>query len=398
MRISELTTYTSRLNGGVFYALTGLLPEVVRKMPDSQIHLLGYADRHTRDDAAAWGSVGVEAIPPWPPRHFGYSPRFYTALSGFSPDLIHAHGLWTYLSAAALKEHRRRGTPVVISPHGMLDPWALGFSRSRKRIVAALFQDALLHSASVIHALNASEAAAIRAYGLSNPIVVIPNGVSLPPTHSLSLPWNPSASGRDRVLLFLGRIHPKKGLDLLLKAWPGFTRPGGAGERWRLVIAGWDEIGHESDLKASVLAAGIGDSVNFVGPLFGEAKRGAFASADAFVLPSRSEGLPMAVLEAWSHGKPALISRACNLPEGAMAGAAFEVDPESDELGEGLARLAELGDERRAAMGQAGRNLVERRFVWERIARDFERVYRAVAAGTLLPQDLLYKGADPTNP
>src|SRR5450432_81437 len=142
MRVAELTTYTSRLNGGVFYALSALLPEIARSAPLDEIRVFGYADTHTEEDRPAWSPVKVDAIRPWPPRLFGYSPRFHPALAAFRPDLMHVHGLWTYLSMAALKVHRQAGVPAVISPHGMLDPWALGFSRTRKRIAAVAFQGA----------------------------------------------------------------------------------------------------------------------------------------------------------------------------------------------------------------------------------------------------------------
>ena len=390
MRVAELTTFTSRLNGGVFYALSSLLPEVSRRMSDGEVRVFGYADPHTEDDRAAWSPLRLEAIPPWRPRPFGYSPRFYPALTGFRADLVHAHGLWTYLSAAALREHRRKGTPVVVSPHGMLDPWALGFSRMRKRVAAWFFQNALLRSAAVLHALTPAEARAIRAYGLRNPIVVIPNGVARPEGEPVVPPWPASDTGRDRILLFLGRLHPKKGLDLLVEAWPDFSRRGGAGERWRLVVAGWDEIGHEAEIRKMVAARGLGDSVDFVGPLFGAAKASALAHADAFVLPSRSEGLPMAVLEAWANGKPVLMTAACNLPEGTAAGAAIEVEAAAGALAGGLQRLALLGDSGRSAMGDAGRKLVQDKYSWSRIAEDMARVYLAVVNRTALPAGLVY--------
>jgi glycosyltransferase involved in cell wall biosynthesis len=244
----------------------------------------------------------------------------------------------------------------------------------------------------VLHALTLAEARSIRDYGLKNPIVVIPNGVNLPQGGVSPAPWTPSDSSRDRVLLFLSRIHPKKGMDLLLEAWPEYSRSG-AGRRWRLVIAGWDEIGHEPELRAMASARGINDSVEFVGPLFGPRKDAALSAADAFILPSRSEGLPMAVLEAWAHAKPVLITRACNLPEGVSAGAAIEMEPTALSVAAGLDRLAAMGDSALAAMGIAGQRLAADRFSWGRIAADMSRVYRAVGARTALPADLLYGGS-----
>jgi poly(glycerol-phosphate) alpha-glucosyltransferase len=137
------------------------------------------------------------------------------------------------------------------------------------------------------------------------------------------------------------------------------------------------------------------DSVEFIGPLFGQAKAAALSSADAFVLPSRSEGLPMAVLEAWSHAKPVLITTACNLTEGVTAGAAIETEPTRTSIADGLARLAKLDSEGLDAMGRRGRELVEARFSWPKIAADLGRVYAAVAAGRDLPSELTSNAAVP---
>jgi glycosyltransferase involved in cell wall biosynthesis len=390
MRVAELTTYTSRLNGGVFYALTGMLPRMAVPAGD-EIRVFGYLDAHTEDDRDDWKPLKVEAFRPWPPRHFGFSPQFLPALRQYQPDLIHSHGIWTYLSAASLRVHRNNRIPMIISPHGMLDAWALGYSRLRKRLVGHLFQDAQLKSAAVLHALTAAEARSIRAYGLKNPIVVIPNGVDLPRGTPGVAPWPPSSGSRDRTLLFLSRVHPKKGLDVLLDAWAGFSRADGPGRNWRLIVAGWDEIGHEKVLRERVSTSELRTSVEFVGPLFGAKKAAAFAGADAFVLPSYSEGLPMSVLEAWSHGKPALISTACNLPEGKHSGASIEIEPTSESISAGLGRLASMSREDLKTMGQAGRRLVESRFNWDRVSSDMAKVYLAIVDGKPLPQKLLYQ-------
>jgi poly(glycerol-phosphate) alpha-glucosyltransferase len=393
MRVAELTTHASRLNGGVFYALTALLPTVARTSAGTELRVFAFADRHLEEDRDAWSPLAVAAFSPWRPRLFGYSPRLVPALTGYGPDLIHAHGLWTYLSAASLAVHRRTDAPMIVSPHGMLDPWALGFSRFRKRVAGKLFQDGQLRAAAVLHALTAAEARDIRAYGLANPIVVIPNGVSAPGRPVEARSSCRASGGRNHSMLYLGRIHPKKGLAQLIGAWADFSRPGGVGACWRLTVAGWDEVGHEARLRALASARGAADSVEFAGPLFGAAKEAALEGADAFVLPSLSEGLPMAVLEAWARGKPALITTACNLPEGAAAGAAIEVEPTSAGLANGLKRIAELSDSARSSMGAAGRRLAGERFSWERIAADMSRVYAAVASREPPPGDLLFAEA-----
>ena len=387
--IAELTTYTSRLNGGVFFVLTALLPRL-RRLGEVEPAVFGYRDSRTEEDRALWDGIPVTALAPWPPKLFGYSPRFRPALERFEPEVIHSHGLWTYLSLAALQVHKRRQVPLVISPHGMLDPWALALSSRKKRLVARLFQDEQLRRASVVHALNAAEARAIRAYGVRGPVVTIPNGVAIdPPRSTAPAPWaeHPVAS-RPKILLFMARLHPKKGLKELFAAWRIVQSKPGPARDWGLAIAGWDEAGIEAELRSYAEAEGLADSICFCGPLMGERKAAALSHAHACVLPSFSEGLPMTVLEAWSYGLPALMTPACNLPEGIERGAAFSCEPRPDSIADAINALARMDDAQRAEMGVAAKALVRERFDWNTIAAAMERLYRAVAAGEPPPAEL----------
>jgi poly(glycerol-phosphate) alpha-glucosyltransferase len=389
MRIAELTRSTSRLNGGIFFAQVGMFPQMARQDgADIDLRVFGGMDAITEQDRSYWTPIEVKNFHLWPPRNFVYSPQWLPALRAFRPEVLHIHGLWTYPSWISLRLHRQYGIPLIVSPHGMLDAWALSLSPLKKRLIARLFERAHLEAAAAIHALNHAEARAIRAYGLNNPIVIIPNGVDLPA--KTQAPRREAKHGRDRTLLFLGRLHPKKGLEPLLEAWSQFTREGQPGQRWRLVIAGWDEAKIEARLRAQAAAMPAKDSVEFPGPLIGKKKTAAYTTADAFILPSLSEGLPMTVLEAWSHGKPALLSPACNLPEGVAAGAAYEIVPTPEGIAQGLNQLASLSDDALQAMGAAGRCLVEQRFTWTKASADMLRVYRAVAVRAPLPNELLF--------
>jgi poly(glycerol-phosphate) alpha-glucosyltransferase len=155
---------------------------------------------------------------------------------------------------------------------------------------------------------------------------------------------------------------------------------------WSLTIAGWDQRSHEAELRALVRELGVADDVRFAGPMFGDDKTAALFDADAVALPSLSEGMPMVVLEAWAHGRPVLMTTACNLPEGASAGAAVIVDPGMEDMAEGLAQLVSMSDGERTAMGQRGRDLVERQFSWPKIAAEMLTVYRWVVGGGARPQ------------
>jgi poly(glycerol-phosphate) alpha-glucosyltransferase len=189
---------------------------------------------------------------------------------------------------------------------------------------------------------------------------MIPNGVDLPPETGEGQ-WSEPGRRRfeiddQRTLLFLGRIHPKKGLSELVEGWRiSQARHNG----WVLEIAGWDSGGHEPGLRDRIARWGLECSVKCVGSLFGECKERALRRASAFILPSLSEGLPMAVLEAWSYAKPVLITPQCNLPEGFAADAAIQIESNSESIAGALDHLIRMTDDEIAEMGRRGRRLVE---------------------------------------
>lgn len=306
--------------------------------------------------------------------------------------LLHLHGLWTDASRVTLGQ----SLPYVVSPHGMLDSWALQHSALKKKVATAWFEGRNLRRAACIHALCQSEAESIRQFGLYNPIAIIPNGVTLPKKAETE-PLKPET----KTLLFLGRIHPKKGLANALEAWCRGQEAGGPGkEEWQWVIAGWDQGGHENELKEQCREAGVSvdsvpledflsegpkperskkrASVVFVGAAFGNHKEELLRRADAFVLPSFSEGLPMAILEAWSYGLPVLMTDHCNLPEGFDHQAAIRIGTESDSIAQGLSELMQMSAAQRSGMGQRGRHLVEAKFTWPQVAEQMMKVYEWV--------------------
>ena len=284
---------------------------------------------------------------------------------------------------------------MIIHPHGMLDSWAVQNSAWKKRIAGWLFEQRHLREAACIRALNTSEAKSLRDFGLSNPIAIIPNGMDLPSRSTIQEAVTSRSPALPRTLLYLGRIHPKKGLMNLLRAWHRVMLSLNAGdtklETWQLAIAGWDESGHEEELKAlcdqlglrwsdgrndSISSVSIHGSMSviFLGPRFDDAKAASYRGCDAFILPSFSEGLPMVVLEAWSYCKPVLMTQACNLPEGFEAEAAIEVEICPESIADGVRRLIELTDEERTAMGERGRSLVAKRFNWQDIGAQLSSV------------------------
>jgi poly(glycerol-phosphate) alpha-glucosyltransferase len=307
------------------------------------------------------------------PKSFGFSPDLLNILDREHPDLVHLHGLWTYGSIAVQIWNRRTGNPVVISPHGMLDAWSLRRGAFKKWIARAAYERANLRNASCVHALTEGEVKSLNNFGISDRIIKIPNGVEIKNSS------HPSESSK-RILLYLGRLHPKKGVAETLIAWSLFQKELAIHPaRWRLVIAGWDDGGHLNGLYEIVRKYELEEHVEFVGPAFGSAKDALYASADATILASHSEGLPMTVLEAWAFGKPVFISEQCNVPEGFKAGAAFKVTTDPKNIANVLIRV--LPDRARLiSAGQAGRALAESSFNWEKISETWFSLYSSLVA------------------
>jgi glycosyltransferase involved in cell wall biosynthesis len=354
------------MNGGIFYAMRNLTIAIAaegRHFP----RVFGAEDAYTASDKSRWEGISTTTFPVRGPRIFGYAPQLAAAVEASNADILHVHGIWMYPSVLALR-WSRRVRPYLVSPHGLLKPRALRNSQWKKRIAALLYENEHLRHAACLHALNEAEAEALRGYGLTNPICVIPNGTTQPGDAVIQ------RSQQDRSILYLGRFHPLKGLPTLLEAWSE-VRKDAAATGWRLTLAGWDQNHHRAELERFVDQHQLRSSVAFLGPQFDADKDRCLADASAFILPSRSEGLPIGVLEAWSWQLPVLITHECNLPDGAEAGAAIMMEPEVSSIARALHRLFSLTDSEREAMGRSGKLLVRTRYQWQQIGRSMTAVY-----------------------
>ncbi len=382
MKVGVLISSVSRKAGGAFEAVRGLALSL-QQPPELFIEVFSLGDEFTSKDIGGWNPLPVHAFRIRGPKGFGYAPELRPALCASGLDLLHAHGSWMYQSMASLGWARHLKKPYLIAPHGCLDPWAVRNSRIKKHLAAWLYENQHLRGAACLHALCVSEAQAMRAYGLKNPICVIPNGIDLPQgSRSYPPPWQDVLPDGAKVMLYLGRLHPKKGLRNLLLAWNQIHKRKAEGvDDWHLVIAGWDEGTHEEELKVLSRRLGLQDSIHFIGPRFGVDKHATFYNAEAFILPSFSEGLPMGVLEERTYGFPVLMKPHCNLPEGFESGAALEVEVDSQSILEGITSLFAMTDAERVQMGMRGRKLAKQKFTWPRIAAEMRAVYEWTLGG-----------------
>lgn len=299
----------------------------------------------------------------------------------FRPEILHVHGLWTPWLHRAQVWARRERIPIVLSPHGMLAPWAMAHKRWKKILPWALYQRADIRRAALIHTTATQETQWIRDLGFRNPVAEVPLGTDLPD--------DPAAhDGPVKTLLFVGRIYPVKGLDLLLKAWV-LAKGRAAGRDWHLLLVGPDQAGHMAELErlAATIglttrrgaADGVGEAdVTFTGPLYGPEKDAAYRVARGLILPSYTENFGGVVLNALAFGLPVLTSAATPWRhlEAAGCGQTFDLEPEA--LAEVLTAFAGRTDAERREAGLKGWALVERDYTWKAVGRRMAEAYRTV--------------------
>lgn len=384
MKISVLSPSISRKAGGIFEAECRL-SQSLNALDEIEIEVFGLEDAETASDRERWSPLKPTAFSVVGPRSFGFAPRMVDGLVQSGSDLLHLHGIWMFTSIATRRWSKRTGNPYVVSLHGMLDPWALSNAHWKKRLAGILYENASLREAFCLHALNDSEYRSIREYGLTNPVCIIPNGVDLPSKEpSTPPPWKHTTPNTKKVLLFLGRLHPKKGLVELLRAWASHQP-----QDWHLAIIGWDDGDHETELRKMIKQTGVEEEVHLLGPRYGPEKESALFNADAFILPSHSEGLPMAVLEAWAYRCPVLMTPQCNLPSGFEHNAALRIMPEPSSIATGLSTLFHSTLEERERIGSNGRRLVQSKFTWDSIASRMKHVYDWILGDRSAP-DFIY--------
>jgi glycosyltransferase involved in cell wall biosynthesis len=291
-------------------------------------------------------------------------------------DLVHANGLWLMPAIYPGWAAARANKPLVFSPRGNLSPVALRISSVRKRVFWALIQGSALRRTAAIHVTSEQEYRDCRSFGLRQPIAVIPNGIEIPTRQSL-----PPSEGRERRLLYMGRLHPIKGLENLLKVWRELE---GRFPDWTLDLTGPDERGYQSVLERLAGELGL-KRVVFTGPLFGAAKEQAFRNADLFVLPSFSENFGMSVAEALAFGLPVVTTTGTPWAELPRESAGWWVPPDVANLQAALSEAMGISRDVLAAKGARGRAWMARDFSWPALAGRMETFYDWVINGGTPP-------------
>jgi len=323
------------------------------------------------------GSYRIQYFPYWHVHDYKISPSLTRWLikNVANYDIVMTHANFSYISSVANWICRSQKVPYVMNPHGMLEPWALSYKAWKKRFYYTWFEQPALQNASAIRVLASREIDNVKQLHIDTPLMLAPNGIHCEdfetlPNPQIFLQAFPKTQQKS-LILFMGRIDPKKGLDLLAKA---FAQVHAVFPQTHLVVAGPDNTRFLSTVQGYFKEAGCLDSVTFTGILTGELKFAAFAAADVYIAPSYSEGFSMSVLEGMASSLPCVITTACNFPEATAANAAIVVEIDSEAIANALLRCLNHPDEAKA-MGDRARQFILENYTWDKIAVQMKQVY-----------------------
>ncbi|MEM1221729.1 MAG: glycosyltransferase [Verrucomicrobiota bacterium] len=291
-------------------------------------------------------------------------------LKALGVTIFHHGGIWTATNHLVARYARANGIGLVCSPRGMLDTWAMSYKSLKKQLCWNIYAHRDLASVNLFHATSDLERSYIQKLGFEQEIVTIPNGVEVPCISDL--PEKPRQEVRK--LLFLSRVHPKKGIDLLIKAWAQ-VKPLG----WRVQVAGPDEENHTSEMMQLALKLGVKADFDFLGNISEADKWSYFRKADAFVLPTYAENFGIVVAEALACETPVLTTDSA--PWGFLdeEGCGWSVTTNVEGLIQGLQCLNKIDRDQLKSMGQRGRKFVKDKYSWKKIGEDMLAAYQKIS-------------------
>ena len=390
MKVLFSSPSISRAYTGVYEVSKNLAFELNKS--DIIVDVHGLVDSFTQRDISSWLPIVPNAHDVIGPKSVGYSPTYLNALVKSDASLGHIHALWSYTAFALFKWSKITSKGYLLSSNGYLDPWALANSSLKKNIAMKLGFHSVLDNASCIQVNSSLELDSVRLLGLKNPTCMVSNGINLPALdQKQNAPW-PIESKDRKVLLYIGRIDKKKGVDLLLQAWKSIVK-NGANKNWQLVIVGFknDNSKFEESLKSFIEENKLKNDVTCLEGLYGKNMEACYRNCDAFVLPSFSEGASIAVLNAWAFSKPVIITDECGFPDAALEGCSVTIKPSSSSIKFGIIACIEMNEDERINMGQKGLNLVKRKYSWEVVAEEIIKVYKwIVCKENDRPDSLIY--------
>lgn len=381
MKVLIFTYSITRKAGGVFDAVRDLFTN--RIFDNLNLKIYSYYDDHVTEDLPSWHNIPICLFKVYP---MLFSHKAKRSLLKEKVDILHMEALWRYPQLLMVAWKKYKKAPIVCSPHGMLDPYIIKNQGVLKRFISTMFFQKSLEAVDCYHALCQKELEDIRSYGLKQPVAIIPNGINLPDPYLKF-----EKMDKKKHLLYLGRLHKKKGVDLLLNALVAINKEkNDLLDNWQIDLVGWDHEGCKAELEKIVSENRLEDKVVFHGGLFGKDKQRMYANADGYILPSHGEGLPMTVLEAWSWKLPVVMTPECHIPEGYVANAAIKISDNVESVQDGLNTFFGMTDEERQFMGMRGYDLVRENFTWDVAAQKMIKVYEWLLGNRKKPDFIYY--------
>ena len=391
LNILYVTGSTYNLSSGPFSSLLDTVKEI--KLKGHSPLVIGTKDNWYQGPPSEWPQIPIYTFPKIGPKSFHYSPSLLSwmrnNLSKKSIDVVSLQSIWLYNNNIAARWAKENQIPYMVTVHGNLNLTALGSSLWKKKIAQKWFIDDLLHNAKCLHALNFAEYKTIRSFGLENPVCVISNGIRLDLDNSTKEDYSPNLLPDEfknkRICLYLGRIHPIKGIESLIDAWSFCISQI---DGWHLVFVGSGDSSYLSMLKKKISQLGLQESISFIGPMFGNQKKVWFKNADFLVLPSHSEGFAMVPLESLACKLPVLLTKACNFSDVAKYDAGFEVDAGVEALTKGLLRMLIMPKYKLETMGYNGYQLVKENYQWDLAVDKLIDVYQWLIGKAEIPDSV----------
>jgi glycosyltransferase involved in cell wall biosynthesis len=305
------------------------------------------------------------------------------AMSG--TQAVHIHGMWQLIGYAAARHAASRGISYVLTPHGMLEPWSLRHRGWKKRLALCLAWHKVIRSAGVVHVTGDKEAFGMSELPYHTPVAKVPVGVDIdPPTIAgpafIEFRW-PETTGRN-IAVFLGRLHPVKGLDSLIRSWACVLEKH---NDWHLLIVGPDEAGYRATLERLAISQGVSQSLTFTGPIWRQDKAKLLHEADLLVAPSLQENFGLSIAEGMAASLPVITTNQTPWRQLIDHNCGWWIDVGEAPLTAALDSAMAMDEAERSAIGRRGYELIKREYAWPEVTEQIIQLYRWLATGTPRP-------------
>ncbi len=373
MKVTHVIKSISLNSGGTSTYIAELLSQISESLSNT---LICYDDN---DPIEILGDIKVKKVDQKNDQIMGYSTCFNTLFKTELADLFHGNGTWDLPIHQMARIAKKREIPYLISVHGMLEPWPLTQGTIKKKLARMLFVDKSLHKANCIHATAKSEADNLRKLGFKNPIAIIPNGINLS-----NFPNYEKKIKTKRKILFLSRIHVKKGIENLIEAWSMLDSS--VRLNWFIEIIGNGEENYILSLKKLIKNKGLSKSIIIHKPVFGKDKIAAYQSADLFVLPTYSENFGIVIAEALAFKLPVITTVGTPWEELNTHEAGWWIKTGVSPLFRTLNNALKLSNKDLFRMGKNGRELIKKSYTSKAVSAKMIKLYRWIVNDSDKPE------------